>query len=475
LVLVALVAHLCQAQSDLITNLPGAPANITFKQYSGYVIVNQTHGRNMFYWFVESQGSPSTDPLVLWLNGGPGCSSLGGVFTENGPLYVNPDGTTLQVNPYAWNLNTNVVYLESPSGVGFSTSQTLSDYVTGDAQTAQDSVVFMQQFLMKYPQYQSAPFWITGESYGGHYVPNLAKAILQANAAGGQPKINLVGFQVGNAWTDATIDNEGAVDMWWSHAVISDETYKGFYAHCDFSNIGPLESNGAPQSGDPLCDQYQAQADKDMTDVNIYQLYYDVCMDSEYNEVTKLMDSVAAANPMSPFTKATSQRRSHRNDGQLGDQMPDPDPCVENHLTNYLNIPAVQQAIHAVPTSWAMCSDKVDYSRTDLLASMLPVYQWLLTNSTIRMLVYSGDIDGIVPVTGTRTWLAALNMTITDTWRPWFDSESQTGGWTQAYKWGTNPTGLTFASIRDAGHMVPWCQPGRSLDLFSRFINGKKI
>lgn len=76
----------------------------------------------MFYMFVESQSDPAHDPVVLWLNGGPGCSSMFGFAQENGP-YIMPDGSDefeTQVNPYSWNKIANVIYIESPAGVGFS-------------------------------------------------------------------------------------------------------------------------------------------------------------------------------------------------------------------------------------------------------------------------------------------------------------------------------------------------------------------
>jgi serine carboxypeptidase-like clade 2 len=303
----------------------------------------------------------------------------------------------------------------------------------------------------------------------------LAQAILQANAAGGQPQINLVGYQVGNAWTNAELDNEGAVDMWLTHALISQATYDGFYAHCNFSEIGPLTASDSELSNsssqllrDPLCSQYQAQADKDMAVINIYDIYSDVCLSDFTNQADRLMHSIAEANPSSPFSRIQRQRRAPGGDV-------DPDPCIDDHVTSYLNIPAVQTAIHAKPMKWNECSNTINYSRNDLLTSMFPVYQWLFTNSKIRILVYSGDVDGIVPVTGTRKWLAAMNLTIAQEWRPWLDSAKQTGGYVEVYSAGTNPNGLTFATVRDAGHMVPWTQGGRSYDLFSRFLAGKPL
>lgn len=93
-------------ERDRITNLPGQPTNVGFAQYSGYVTVNQQAGRALFYWLVEAPASrgPESRPLLLWLNGGPGCSSIAyGAAEEIGPFRIHPDGKALYLNPYAWN------------------------------------------------------------------------------------------------------------------------------------------------------------------------------------------------------------------------------------------------------------------------------------------------------------------------------------------------------------------------------------
>lgn len=153
---------------DRISKLPGQPSNVDFRQYSGYVTVNEVRGRALFYWLVESPSTrdPKSRPLVLWLNGGPGCSSVAyGAAEEIGPFRVGSDGKTLHPKLYAWNqcniffskslaplfalLFTipipicslclsvaNLLFLESPAGVGFSYSNTTSDlYTTGDQRT----------------------------------------------------------------------------------------------------------------------------------------------------------------------------------------------------------------------------------------------------------------------------------------------------------------------------------------------------
>ncbi len=85
------------------------------------------------------------------------------------------------INPYSWNLNANVLYLESPAGVGFSYGKTADDLIANDTTTARDNLVAMRMFFDKFPQFRRNDFYISGESYAGIYIPTLAKAILDFN------------------------------------------------------------------------------------------------------------------------------------------------------------------------------------------------------------------------------------------------------------------------------------------------------
>uniref|UniRef100_A0A7C9CPU3 Carboxypeptidase D n=1 Tax=Opuntia streptacantha TaxID=393608 RepID=A0A7C9CPU3_OPUST len=97
-------ASLASQESDRVVYLPGQPENVNFAHYSGYVTVNETAGRAFFYWFTESPSNAESKPLVLWLTGGPGCSSIAfGASGETGPFSIYSDGKTLYLNPYAWN------------------------------------------------------------------------------------------------------------------------------------------------------------------------------------------------------------------------------------------------------------------------------------------------------------------------------------------------------------------------------------
>lgn len=163
-------SYTVEAQQDRIMDLPGLDYDPGFKQFAGYLTVNGDHGRRIFYWYVESQGDPDEDPLVLWTNGGPGCSGLVGFGTEHGPYYISHRGT-LTPNPYSWNKIANMLYIEQPAGVGFSYSETASDYTTGDKQAAIDNYQLILEFLVRFPERQGNRFFISSESYGGHYMP----------------------------------------------------------------------------------------------------------------------------------------------------------------------------------------------------------------------------------------------------------------------------------------------------------------
>ncbi|KAL9284917.1 hypothetical protein ACSQ67_024718 [Phaseolus vulgaris] len=336
-------------QADKIVALPGQSYGVNFDQYSGYVTVDPEAGRALFYYFVESPYNPSTKPLVLWLNGGPGCSSLGyGAFEELGPFRINSDGKTLYRNKYAWNEVANVLFLESPAGVGFSYSNTSSDYDhAGDKSTAKDAYVFLINWLERFPQYKTRDFYITGESY----------AEICANA------------------TRTALIEKGNIDF--------------------------------------------------------YNIYAPLCLDSSLKN------------------------------GSTG-SVSDFDPCSDYYGEAYLNRPEVQLALHAKPTNWTLCSDQLSWN--DSPTTILPVIKYLI-DSGIGLWIYSGDTDARVPVTSSRYSINSLKLPIQVPWRPWY-SEKEVGGYVVKYK------GVTFVTVRGAGHLVPSWQPKRALTFVSSFLYG---
>ncbi|KAF6171650.1 hypothetical protein GIB67_042165 [Kingdonia uniflora] len=142
-------------EKDLIDRLPRQP-NVSFTQYGGYFTVNEKASRAFYFYFTEAVCSKKTKPLLLGLNGGPGCSSLAYCAMEELGLFrVHSDGKMLYHNPYEWNKVANVLFLESPAGVGFSYSNTTSDYKnSGDKRTAADNYAFLVNWLERFPEYK---------------------------------------------------------------------------------------------------------------------------------------------------------------------------------------------------------------------------------------------------------------------------------------------------------------------------------
>ena len=163
--------------------------NVT--QHSGYFKLT-TGRKHYFYWFFESRSAPKTDPLVLWMTGGPGCSSEVALFGENGPCSVNAAGTGTIRNKYSWNTRANLVYIDQPAGTGFSYGSGLDH---DEAGVARDMYDFLQQLLQAHPALQPLDFYVVGESYAGHYVPAVTHEVWANNKAlpSGAIQINLKG------------------------------------------------------------------------------------------------------------------------------------------------------------------------------------------------------------------------------------------------------------------------------------------
>jgi cathepsin A (carboxypeptidase C) len=122
---------------DLVKNLPDV-ADFESPTYSGYLDVSET--KHLHYMFTESLESPSTDPIVIWFNGGPGCSSMLGFMQENGPYVIEDGATEITKNPEPWNKRANVIWLESPAGVGYSVTDNDQGLHTNDMISSSDAL-----------------------------------------------------------------------------------------------------------------------------------------------------------------------------------------------------------------------------------------------------------------------------------------------------------------------------------------------
>ncbi|GMY19404.1 serine carboxypeptidase-like 45 [Fagus crenata] len=391
--------------ADKIVSLPGQP-QVSFQQFAGYITVDEKQNRALFYYFVEAETQPASKPLVLWLNGGPGCSSIGfGAFVEHGPF--RPSGDNLVKNEYSWNKEANILYLESPAGVGFSYSANNSFYN------------------------------YVNDEITGHYVPQLAQLITQSNV-----KFNLKGIAIGNPLLEFAIDFNSPDEYYWSHGLISDAVHELLTKGCNSSQIMRSAINGYFSSA---CTFVYNQLERELSEfIDKYNVIGDVCLSSGLSQMDMLYQ------PLKSRFQTLSSLNSQSNALNQQEIKAKDDVCGQVNTRKVLHYDDKNREIPTI----------------NVVGS--------LVKSGIRALVYSGDQDGVIPFTGTRTLVNGLakelGLKATVPYRAWLEKK-QVGGWTQVY----GNTQLSFASIRGASHTAPVTQPARSLLLFKSFLAGKPL
>ncbi|XLR36600.1 hypothetical protein S83_064500 [Arachis hypogaea] len=341
-----------------------------------------------------------------------------------------------------------MLYLETPVGVGFSYAKATSSYLEiNDEATARDNVVFLQRWFNKFPQYKNRDLFLTGESYAGHYVPQLAKLMIEMNSK--KRIFNLKGIALGNPVLEYATDFNSRAEFFWSHGLISDSTYKMFSNVCNYSRY---VSEYYRDSLSMVCSEVMGQVSKETSKfVDKYDVTLDVCISSVLSQ--------------SKVICPQSQEKNER-----------VDVCVDDKVTNYLNRRDVQQALHAKLVGvrkWDVCSNILDYDMLNVEIPTLPLVGSLV-KAGVRVLIYSGDQDSVIPLTGSRTLVQKLakqlQLNTTIPYSVWFEGQ-QVGGWTQVY--GNNM--LSFATVRGAAHEAPFSQPERSFVLFNSFLQGRPL
>ncbi|RAL46038.1 hypothetical protein DM860_006192 [Cuscuta australis] len=407
--------------SKRINSLPGQPKNAMLKQYSGYVVTDDSYGRSFFYYFVEAQSkrSPTLQPLTLWLGGAHGCSSVGkALFTENGPFRPGKDGK-LKRNAYSWNLESNMLYVDSPIGTGFSFSNTQSDYIKFSNLTmiVIENMKFIVKWFEKFPKFRNSDFYLGGEGSLGHLVPQLAALVLEYNKNNGAP-IKLKGLAIGNLGQGTPEKYMG--DYLWYHGVISQELYTMLKTVCSAAKAD-YEVNHGKISKD--CKKVMAVMDREFGEgLNMDSLLLPYCVTSNNSSIKHPVSS----------------------EDIIGD------PCLYDYTMAYLNRPEVQKALHIVnthmPYSWDECS--------------------------------GGDQDVAVPVVETRilAHMIAKDLKLIHIQKnkPWYNGP-QVGGWSEAFgrlRDGENVTYLTFASVKGGSHFASSTSPSEVFTLFKSFLKG---
>lgn len=455
-VLFSIVSLFHSAPSEDKVNLNSIPSEYKLNYdgliYSGYL--QSTSFAKLHYVFLPSQSNPSSDPLVLWLNGGPGCSSLLGLFYENGPFNFKDWSTELEPNQYSWNVNANMIYIESPSGVGFSTGNQNNH---SDDEVSLQNLTALTAFFLKFPEFRKNDFFISGESYAGIYVPTLADRVLTYNqSVTSALKINLKGILVGNGLTHPKFDlSSASLEFQYGHALYSEETKKKVDQHC--GKEPPFDVNNIQ------CQYLIAEIKLLNQNVNVYDIYRD-CFPPSNIEATEEM--IYTNKKFS--TLYNPKNYINQDENRVFDVLKGDPPCSDAvGITKFFNDKQVQDAFHVVNIKYEICNDVINrsYKWNDKFSFYL--YPKLI-KSGIKLLKYSGDTDMAVPFTGTIRWIDALNLNVESQYRPWSVSGSkEVAGFVIKYE------GLTFATIKGTGHMVPQWKRKESFHFFNSFLKGE--
>ncbi|KAJ7035925.1 serine carboxypeptidase, partial [Mycena alexandri] len=418
------------------------------KQYSGYLDIVQD--KHLFFWFFESRSSPSSDPLVLWLNGGAGCSSMTGLLFELGPCNINRTeaGTVFtSYNPHAWNSHANVIFLDQPVETGYSFSSDKSGHVKTTPEAALDVYAFLQLFVRRFEEYSTQPFHIAAESYGGHFAPHIASVVHHKNKelihapSSGFLRLNLESIMLGNALTDPLIQMPSVVG----------------YA-CD----GPF-AVFSPDS--PQC--------------RTLRIRRPIC--ERMIKACHALDTRAVCAPATFYCwslwepLADAKRNFH--DVRLPCDN-NPDCYDESHwIEEYMNRPQVRAALGVDPRApeFAECN-------LNLLVEFMTQGDGMrdtkslvteLVDEGIRLLVYAGNTDMACNYIGNSRWVAEFPSVHKDAFSkaeflPWTVSNRQAGVVRSA---GEGAGNVTYITVFEAGHMVPHDQPEAALDMLERWIH----
>lgn len=423
-----------------VRGLPGLNSADEPIHYAGHILVDQVNNGHFFYWLFESPQDASNKPLIIWLNGGPGCSSMDGLFLELGPFRLSDDGRSVRLNPYSWHKAGNLLFVDQPVGTGLSFTSKDGSAKNDEAVNAHFTV-FLSNFFEKYPAYVTAtagerrttrPIVFSGESHAGHYIPSLVAHLLKLNKDSNGLVFNVDGMALGNPWIDPMLQ----------------------YNPADFAHGLGLLSAGQSnhlkvQEG--VCQQFLSKG----------VLYHSSCLD--------LLDHVVDGGTLHGASKVLMYdvRQFVHSSRSF--------PPGHDKVEDYLNRADVRAAIHAsaTPHRYVECADPpytalVKQDGKGVTKELAEALQ-----AGVRTLVYSGQFDLICNHLSTETVLNALPWSGKAEWNKapsgvWL-LDKRPVGYQRSFK------NLQSLLVLDAGHMVPMDVPVVALQMITSFVQRQPL
>ena len=398
--------------------------SLRIQSYAGFFTVNKAYDSNQFFWYFPAMIPNKKDaPVIVWLQGGPGASSLFGLFTENGPLRVR--NNQFERRKYNWALSHHIIYIDNPVGTGFSFTKNPKGYCTDQTRVGEELYSTLIQFFQLFPELQSNKFFVTGESYGGKYVPALAYTIHKKNPTA-NIKINLKGVAIGNGLSDPVhqlvygkyLYQIGLID--WNQAKVFEK-----YENKTKEFIEQKQWLKAFETFDMLLNGDMIGEKSLFANMSGFDLYFNYLHTKDYTQ----------SEDFGPMLQKTAVRKAIH----VGELPFNNGTIVEEHL------------------------------KEDVMKSVAPWVSELLDHYYV--VIYNGQLDIIVAYPLTLNYLRNLNFTGAEDYKTakryiWKVDGEIAGYVKQAGK-------LVEIMVRNAGHMVPGDQPKWALDLITHFTHEK--
>lgn len=454
---VVVVAEFCSQPAAAVGSpvkfLPGFEGPLPFELETGYVGVGDSEDVQLFYYFIKSESNPESDPVLLWITGGPGCSALSGLVYEIGPITFEPveyNGSLpkMILKPYSWTKAASIIFLDFPVGTGFSYARTPAALQSSDLQASDHAYQFLHKWFIDHPEFLRNPLYVGGDSYSGMVVPIITQIIATKNEMETKPFINLKGYLLGNP---ATFKGEKNYEIPYAYGMglISDELYESLKTNCkgEYLDINPSNT---------LC----------LQDV---QTFKELLQGINNPHILEPKCEFASPRPHLLF----GQRRSlDEKFHQLKNpqQLPKLKCRTDWYKLSYhwADDGQVRDALNirkGTIGKWERCAT-LQYQKT--VMSSIP-YHENLSSKGYRSLIYSGDHDKVVTFRSTQAWIKSLNYSVVDDWRAW-TVDNQVSGYTRSYS-----NQMTFATVKGAGHTAPEYKPRECLAMLRRWMSNKSL
>ncbi|XP_065176055.1 probable serine carboxypeptidase CPVL [Sycon ciliatum] len=401
--------------------------------YSGYLTVNEQYSSNMFFWFFPAQENPEDAPVLMWLQGGPGATSMYGLFVELGPLKATASGN-IEDMPITWNKKYSLLFVDNPVGTGFSFTSNDAGYAKNQDDVARDLYSALTQFFSIYTKFAKNDFYVTGESYAGKYVPSISAKIVEENAQKEKPLINFKGMAIGDGLTDPL-----SMNKYYANLMLQTSLIDTFQA----SHVSEVAQN-------------MTKAIRARQFVSAFHMFDDL-LNGDLIKYPSWYKNVTGTTNYFNILRSTS-------------------PADSSYFVTALNRDEVRKAIHVGNLPFHMGNTVEIHLLADVQDSALEQFLTVLkSDKNYKVMVYNGQLDIIVGVPLTEGMVSEMD---------WAGKEKF---YNAARKiWKVNSTDAEVAGyvrsvlnlmqvvVRGAGHMVPHDQPVRALDLISRFVDDFK-